>query len=405
MTSNDNINFFDQQKANSRIKARIVSEYFPHYCQIIASKHMPERFGYFDLFSGPGVYEDGQESTPILLARNCLRMDFLRQRLWMVFNDAQWSDRLKDNFYQRFTETDFRFRPHFGHSMVGEEPEIDKFLRKSWMKQSQSGRVFNECPSVLFIDPFGYKAIHTAVLTDFMKSWGNEVFIFINSKRINQALGISDSTKPECAIRVEKISDDLQNLFPTTFLEVKENIRKPNTLQQRFQVIINAIGEEFKRKLGHVFYTAFMFQEEDINTTSHFILHITKGPKGYELIKQIYNDFDNVGAAFDAESNTYTFDAKMDNRAPSLFEEELRRMPIDTLAERLWEKYANQTISAQKLFDEDQKDTKFCRMHYAMALRSLYSKGALQSRFTDDKKHVVSVLINDNCILTFVNHN
>ena len=74
MASNDNINFFDQQKANSRIKARIVSEYFPHYCQIIASKHMPERFGYFDLFAGPGVYEDGQESTPILLARNCHRM-------------------------------------------------------------------------------------------------------------------------------------------------------------------------------------------------------------------------------------------------------------------------------------------------------------------------------------------
>lgn len=394
MTSNDNINFFDQQKANSRIKARIVSEYFPHYCQIIASKHMPERFGYFDLFSGPGVYEDGQESTPILLARNCLRIEFLRQRLWMVFNDAYWSEKLKENFNQCFNDSDFVFRPHFGHSKVGEEPEIDKFLRRSWMKQNQSGRVFNECPAVLFIDPFGYKAIHTDVLTDFMKSWGNEVFIFINSKRINPAL---DN---------QKFEEDLRNLLPTTFDQVKAEIhtKRNRPLGERLQVIINGIGEEFKRKLGHVFYTAFKFQEEDINTTSHFILHITKGPKGYELIKQIYNDFDNVGAAFDAESNTYTFDAKMDNRSPSMFEEELRQAPIDKLSEELWKKYANQTISAQKLFDEEQKKTKFCRMHYAMALRSLYSKGALQSRFTDDKKHVVSVLINDNCILTFVNH-
>lgn len=392
MASNDNINFFDQQKANSRIKARIVSEYFPHYCQIIASKHMPERFGYFDLFAGPGVYEDGQESTPILLARNCHRMEFLRQRLWMVFNDAYWSEKLKENFEKHFSPTDFGYRPHFGHSMVGEEPEIDKFLRKSWMKQNQNGRIYNECPSVLFIDPFGYKAIHTDVLTDFMKSWGNEVFIFINSKRINAALENS------------KFEEDLRNLLPTTFEQVKVDIRTKRTLGERLQVIINGIGEEFKRKFGHVFYTAFKFEEEDINTTSHFILHITKGPKGYELIKQIYNDFDNVGAAFDAESNTYTFDAKMDNRPPSMFEEELRQAPIDTLAEELWKKYANQTISAQKLFDDEQKETKFCRMHYAMALRSLYSKGALQSKFTDDKKHVVSVLINDNCILTFVNH-
>lgn len=391
-SNNDNIHFFDQQKANSKIKAMIVSEYFPHYCQIIASKHMPERFGYFDLFSGPGVYEDGQESTPILLAKNCYGMEFLRQRLWMVFNDAFWSEKLKENFGKYFKPTDFGFRPHFGHSMVGEEPEIDNFLRKSWMKQNQSGRIYNECPSVLFIDPFGYKAIHTDVLTDFMKSWGNEVFIFINSKRINPAL---DNPKFE---------EDMRNLFPTTFEDVKVKIRQKRTLPERLQVIIDGIGEEFRRKLGHVFYTAFKFQEEDINTTSHFILHITKGPKGYELIKQIYNDFDNVGAAFDAESNTYTFDAKMDNCTPNMFEEELRRAPIDKLGEDLWKKYAGQTISAEKLFNEEQKTTKFCRTHYAMALRNLYSRGALQSRFTDGKNHVKSVLINDNCILTFVNH-
>lgn len=30
-------------------------------------------------------------------------------------------------------------------------------------------------------------------------------------------------------------------------------------------------------------------------TTSHFIIHLTKGAKGYELVKTIYNDFANVG--------------------------------------------------------------------------------------------------------------
>ena len=393
MASNDNLNFFDQQKANSKIKAKIVSEYFPHYCQIIASKHMPERFGYFDLFSGPGVYADGEESTPILLARNCYGMEFLRQRLWLVFNDANLSEELKKNLRARFSDNAFGFRPHFGHSKVGEEPEIDKFLRKSWMKQSQSGKIYNECPSVLFIDPFGYKAIHTDVLTDFMKSWGNEVFIFVNSKRINAALENG------------KFYENMHNLFPTVLEDVRAKIRDGGSLSQRLKVIIDGIGKEFERKLGHVFYTAFKFEEEDIRTTSHFILHVTKGPKGYELIKQIYNDFDNVGAAFDAESNTYTFDAKMDNRPRNMFEEELRLAPIDKLGDELWEKYAGRTITAEKLFNDEQMTTKFCRTHYAMALRNLYSRGVVLSRFTDGKNHVKSVLINNDCILTFVKRN
>ena len=36
----------------------------------------------------------------------------------------------------------------------------------------------NECPSVLFIDPFGYKGIDTTILSTFLNYWGNELFIF-----------------------------------------------------------------------------------------------------------------------------------------------------------------------------------------------------------------------------------
>ena len=56
MTDN---NFFEKQTLSSRVKASIVSEYFPKYCKIIVKRHMPKRIGYFDLFSGPGLYEDG----------------------------------------------------------------------------------------------------------------------------------------------------------------------------------------------------------------------------------------------------------------------------------------------------------------------------------------------------------
>ena len=70
--------FFEKQTLSSRVKASIVSEYFPQYCKIIVKRHMPRCIGYFDLFAGPGVYEDGNCSTPLLVAKIVLMIVYLR---------------------------------------------------------------------------------------------------------------------------------------------------------------------------------------------------------------------------------------------------------------------------------------------------------------------------------------
>ncbi len=51
--------FFEQQSRSSRIKASIVSEYFPKYCKIIIHHRRPKSIRYIDLFAGPGIYDDG----------------------------------------------------------------------------------------------------------------------------------------------------------------------------------------------------------------------------------------------------------------------------------------------------------------------------------------------------------
>lgn len=47
--------FFEKQTVSSRIKASIVSEYFPSYSKIIVRKYTPKAVRYIDLFAGPGV--------------------------------------------------------------------------------------------------------------------------------------------------------------------------------------------------------------------------------------------------------------------------------------------------------------------------------------------------------------
>jgi hypothetical protein len=150
---------------------------------------------------------------------------------------------------------------------------------------------------------------------------------------------------------------------------------------------------------GKIYYTAFKFQEEDSGATSHFILHITKGKRGFDLIKTIYNDFANVGTIFDGH-NTYTFDAKkFDCKETELFD--TKSDNINKLKDSIYKKYTNKTLTAFDLFEEDQTTGLYCRSHYVEALRRLVEEKKLLSEFTDAKKHKKSVLISNDCRLTF----
>lgn len=376
-------NFFENQTLSSRIKASIISEYFPKYCRIITKVHIPERIGYFDLFSGPGKYEDGNDSTPLLIAQKCYNDPFLKEKVWMVFNDNTHSKQLEYNFTHRYPYGTFAFKPHFGHSTVGENDEINKFITRDTLKNKK-----NECPSVLFIDPFGYKGIDTTLLSKFLYYWGNELFIFINTKRINPAL------------ENEKFEPLMRCLFPRSYDYLKNHIREKAFLSERLQLIIDSIGDEYEKLIGSkVYHTAFKFQEEDIETTSHYILHLTKSQRGFDLIKQIYNDFANVGTIFDG-LNTYTFDVKkIANPVHELFD--VKSESIDTLKDKIYNSFRNKTISALDIFEEHQKGELYCRSHYTQALRRLVSEGKASSKFIDNKKHNVSVLLIKECIISF----
>ncbi|MGE0405944.1 MAG: three-Cys-motif partner protein TcmP, partial [Candidatus Korobacteraceae bacterium] len=61
--------FFQESKEQSQIKARIVSKYFWAWAKVIiptAKRQHASRIAYIDLFAGPGRYEDGTLSTPLL---------------------------------------------------------------------------------------------------------------------------------------------------------------------------------------------------------------------------------------------------------------------------------------------------------------------------------------------------
>jgi len=376
--------FFEKQTPSSRIKASIVSEYFPSYCKIIVKKYTPKQIRYIDLFAGPGLYEDGNPSTPLLIARHCSNDNFLKENVRMFFNDKVYKSDLETNFYAEFPENTFKHKPFFADRTVGEADSITNFLCRSTLNENKK----NDYPSLLFIDPFGYKGIETKVLAKFLENWGNEIFLFVNTKRIHPAL------------ENDKFEPLMGDLFPTTLEQIKKDRKYKSTVGERLQLIIDSLGKEYNTLLkSTVYYTAFKFKEEDNEATSHYILHFTKGKRGFDLIKTTYNDFANVGTVFDGV-NTYTFDAKkIDNACIELFDAKSEN--IDKLKEELFSLYTGKEISAHDLFEKHQTNCLYSRNHYTNALRRLELEGRLTANYTDNKNHNVSVLISKYCNLKF----
>lgn len=377
-----NENFFVHQSASSYVKAKIVSSYFPQYCKILL-KNPQKELRYIDLFSGPGMYEDGSISTPIMIANECYSDHMLRSLVKMQFNDKKYKDVLERNFLAKFPKGTFGHEPFFADRIIGECDTVESYLQRDTMEGGK-----NTSPALLFFDPFGYKGIKTTVLAKFLNNWGNEIFLFLNTKRIN------------AAFNNQLFLQYIKDMFPISYNEVKIGKEGQQNVISRLAYIVDMLGREFSLILNKkVYYTAFQFQEEDIQTTSHFILHLTKGAKGYELVKTIYNDFANVGTIFDG-MHTYTFDPKaLKVTNATLFDDSAAN--IDRLSEELYNKYKGKHIDALSLFKRDQVNTKYCLSHYTKALRKLVLDGKLHAVFTDNKKHGVTVLISKDCILDF----
>ena len=231
--------------------------------------------------------------------------------------------------------------------------------------------------------------MRTESLAKFLKNWGNEIFLFINTKRINPAL------------ENDQFKDLMRLWFPKRYDELKVEVRKQTSVPARLEYILTSLREEFVSIMGKgaVFCCAFRFQEEDSRTTSHYILHITKGYRGYDLCKSVYNKFANEDLVLHNGSNTYTFDPKKCVNEMLLFGDSIGA--VEALKDLLCEEFKGRRICALDLFEAHQKTSKYSREHYTAALRKAVKDGKAESEYTDGKNHKVSVLIDASCVVQF----
>jgi three-Cys-motif partner protein len=344
-----NPSFFDEQKEQSLVKARIVEKYFWAWAKVIipTAKKAGCRIAYIDLFAGPGRYEDGSKSTPIKVLETAISEPDMQSMLVTVFNDVDMNyvNSLQESINSIPGIDNLRYKPQVINQEVGEN------IVKTFNEQKLA-------PTLFFVDPWGYKGLSLKLINSVVKDWGCDCIFFFNYNRINMGLPNNAVKEHLNALFEEKRAD-----------KVREQLKalKP---EERELTIVEAICEALK-EMGGKYVLPFCFKNESGKRTKHHLIFVSKHVRGYEIMKDIMakeSSEQNQGVA------SFEYNPAVSSRLPLLFE--LYR-PLDELEEMLLDEFAGRTMTMKDIYDLHHVGRRYISRNYKAALNNLEAQGKI----------------------------
>ena len=346
--------FYDQQREQSKVKARIVAKYFKVWAKIIAkaARTHDKKMAYIDLYAGPGRYDDGSKSTPLKILETAIGDEDIRNMLVTYFND-------KDKKHLKSLETaikslpgikTLKYEPSFYNEEVGEE--IASLFEGA-----------NLVPSFFFIDPWGYKGLSLKLVGSVLKDWGCDCVFFFNYNRIKPALVNK---------KVEKL---MWGLFGESRVKYIQSEIKKFKKRECEKFIMGQLTSAVKEK-GYEFVHHFRFICPKGQT--YYLVFVTKHFRGYEKMKEIMapeSTFSPQGVP------TYEFYAT-GTRKPTL---SLFDRLLDDLCEILLDEYAGQELTVQEIYEKHSVDRPYILKNYKRVLQKMLKEGKIEARHPSGK--------------------
>jgi three-Cys-motif partner protein len=343
--------FFDEQEEQSLIKSTIVSKYFWAWAKVITSvqnryDNSDKRIAYIDLFAGPGRYEDNSKSTPLLVVEKVIEDQIMRERLVTFFNDRN---------------------PKNVQSLqmaIRELPGIEKLIHQPVIENIEIGSAIAEqfkqmklVPTLLFVDPWGYKGLSLNLVDSVLKNWGCDCIFFFNYNRINMGLNNEIVREHMNALFGEKRANELRT---------KLSILSPH---RRELTIVEELAQAFQT-LGYPFVLPFRFRNHQGTRTSHHLIYISKEFLGYNIMKGIM-----AGVSSSAAQGVASFEFNPADKQMSLLFE-LNR-PIDDLAEMLLSEFAGKTLTLDDFYERHSVNKPYTERNYKDVLLRLEDEGKI----------------------------
>ncbi|WP_421996354.1 three-Cys-motif partner protein TcmP [Reyranella sp.] len=265
-------NFFDKQTAASDVKSRIVTKHFETWSGIVLPKavQLGQNIAYVDLYCGPGRYDDGTKSTPLLVLETAIGKPKLHPHLITIFNDKKRASikKLGAEVAKLPGILQLKNQPILLNQQVS--PETEKYF------------VANaRMPSFTFLDPFGYSGLTRGLIQAVVtKTWGCDCIFFFSYSSINRALSAGYFTShmeslfgPARAAKLEAKMQSIQGSGRNKPLE-------------REGIIIEALREALEElNHGALFVRTFRFKKG--LRTSHMLVFVTTNPLGFRVMTDI----------------------------------------------------------------------------------------------------------------------
>jgi three-Cys-motif partner protein len=366
--------FFDEVREQSRIKTRIVSKYFWAWAKVITSvmKGSADRIGYVDLFAGPGKYEDGTPSTPLIVLKAVISDPRLRNMLVTVFNDKtpDFARSLQENIDAIPGVGTLKYKPVVKNQEVGQRI-IDHF---------QSSRLI---PTFLFVDPWGYKGLSIELISSVLRNWGCDCVFFFNYNRINAGLNN------------EVVREHMNDLFGEQKADAIRRRVAGLPPDEREAVIIEELSSALKEQ-GINYVLPFTFKTEHGTRTTHHLIFASKHFRGYEIMKEIM-----AKESSDQEQGIASFGYYLaSEKYQQLFE---FSRPLSHLEEMLLSEFAGQTLSMYKIYEHHNIGRNYIKINYKKALTKLEADGRIRTKpqATERPKRNGEVTFADEVVVTF----
>ena len=342
--------FFNEQSDQSLVKAAIVAKYFDAWSKVMianASKGIPiSRLAYIDLFAGPGRYNDGSKSTPLMVLERAVNDPRLASLLVAMFNDAD---------PENVTSLTNAIGSIDGIERLRYRPQV--LCNELGLDAQRMFRAAQGCPTFSFIDPFGYKGLSRGIIQSVVSEWGCDCVFFFNYSRINAGIN-NDAVRHHMDAlfgrdRVDKMRDHLSNQNPA----------------EREAFILEELAQALA-EMGAKFMLPFRFRRPDGSRTSHALIFVTKHPRGYSIMKGIM-----AGESSTEDEGVPSFEySPADARCPTLFS--LNR-PLASLGEELIQKFAGKTMTMKAIYEAHHVGTPFIEKNYKHALGQLEAEAKI----------------------------
>ena len=342
--------FFNESREQSQIKSRIVTKYFWAWAKVIIPtvKTHGNRIAYIDLFAGPGRYEDGTVSTPLMVLEKVITDQDMRNMLVTILNDrnSEYVGSLKEAIDALPGIAQLKYQPEVRNDQIG--AEIVKVFRQMRL-----------VPTFLFVDPWGYKGLSLALINSVLKDWGCDCIFFFNYNRIN--MGLSN----------ESVREHMNVLFGERRADsIREKLAGLGS-DDRESLIIQDLADAL-REVGGKYVLPFAFKNEQGTRTKHHLIFTSKNFRGYEIMKGIM-----AKESSEQEQGVPSFEYSPASRIyPLLFA--LNR-PLDDLEEMLLTEFAGQKLAMKQIYERHSVDKPYIEANYKKALTNMEIAGKINA--------------------------